>query len=647
MLAIKHHWRAALLAGLFLAAGGQDAAAQAQPAKPSTEELRALHLLRRATFGVRPEDVQEVLRMGREGWLDRQLQPGRIDDSALQAKLGVFEALDKPMAELAEEFPPPQQLRRQIARMDSMAGGRVRPDSLPPRDQLTPEQRQMLQQRSPQRILGDLVGAKLTRAVYSERQLEEMMTDFWFNHFNVWFGKNNPPVRYMIADYEAKAIRPHVFGKFEDMVLATAKHPAMLAYLDNYRSVVPDSLRTMDNQRLQLAQRVMQMTDQQKQRLVDQGRITRGELEELERMQMNMPQFQQRLQGQGLNENYARELMELHTLGVDGGYTQKDVIEVARAFTGWTFVPLGQGQRQGQRLVPPGRPLPTGLGARRGMTPRVMMPQRIAKPGEFVFNEFGHDRGDKTILGRRFPANRGIEDGEDVIHMLVRHPSTAKFIATKLVERFVSDTPDPAFVNELAQVFTRTEGDLRAVTRALFTSPRFYDEKVIGTKVKMPFEVVASALRVTHAELGVAPQGRRGGAGQRVGQPAAGLQVTLRTLGQLPYSEPTPTGYPAAKEDWVNSGGLLNRMNFALELAAGRTNGVRIDVAKLFGSDRPDAAGALPAMLANVIPGVNTKKLEDGIREDLTRPENANAAPRVRAARAIGLALGSPEFQKR
>jgi uncharacterized protein (DUF1800 family) len=318
-----------------------------------------------------------------------------------------------------------------------------------------------------------------------------------------------------------------VFGHFDDLLLATAKHPAMLFYLDNWKSVAPE-----------------------------------------------------RVPGRGLNENYARELLELHTLGVDGGYTQQDVVAMARALTGWTFVPL-QARRQ-----------------------------RAGKErGTFVFHAAGHDLNEKYVLGTTLAAGRGIEDGEDVLRLLARHPSTARFLATKLVERFVSDTPDPAFVEELAQVYLRTNGDLKDVTRALFTSPRFYVPNVRAAKVKTPFELVASALRATNLD---------------VHRPRALIEA-LRTLGQLPYNESAPTGYPAAREEWVNSGALLARMNFALELAESRA------------AELPDSSPE--TILAQLMPGIPTGDLANAVRGDLARGSST--------ARAVGLALGSPEFQRR
>jgi uncharacterized protein (DUF1800 family) len=247
-----------------------------------------------------------------------------------------------------------------------------------------------------------------------------------------------------------------------------------------------------------------------------------------------------------------------------------------------------------------------------------------------VFNPAGHDRGEKTVLGRRLPAGRGIEDGEEVIRMLARHPATAHFLATKLVERFVSDTPDPALVEELAQVYLTTDGDLREVTRALFTSERFYAEEVQGTKVKTPFELVASALRAVNVEVAAAPR----------------VIQTLRGMGHLPYSEPAPTGFPASSEDWVNSGAMLSRMNFALELAEGRVGAMQPALQELVpGVDPTNSEVVVNELLAAVLPGTDTTELAQAILADLQK--NAAGQPRARTARALGLALGSPEFQRR
>lgn len=496
----------------------------------AAERAAALHLLQRATFGARPGDLDAVLSMGVDGWLERQLHPARIPDPDLDRRLAPFARLGGSMTDLHAAFPPPDLLAREIGERYGIDRARLgRPGG---RAALPREALRELRERGPRRLLEDLASARLVRAVHAERQLEEVMTDFWFNHFNIHAGKQL--TRWMVADYEREAIRAHVFGRFEDMLLATARHPAMLFYLDNWRSVARDSRR-----------------------------------------------------GRGLNENYARELLELHTLGVNGGYSEADVLAVARTLTGWSFVPFRAALRPG------------------------------LEPATFVFNGRGHDRGAKTVLGRTFPAGGGQDEGEAVLRMLARSPQTARFLSAKLVERFVTDDPDPAFIDELSAVWMRTGGDLREVTRALFTSARFDDAAVHGTKVRTPFELVAAALRATGADAG----------------PSRGILETLRAMGHLPYDAAAPTGYPAASDDWVNSGAMLARMNFGLALAAGRIDGVR---------PVRDPAMDVETMLLRILPGADTDRLARLIREDLARDPAADPH-----ARALGLALGSPEFQRR
>lgn len=539
--------RSILLVALLLAASGADA--QARPnferrAASREDTARAVHLLERATWGVRRDELAEVLRMGSDAWLERQLHPERIDDASMTARLARFPAASASPSELMRRYP-----RGQAARRDSMArpavGDRtaMRRDSMarPARDTSAMRRRQAAM--GPQRILADLAGARLQRAVYTERQLEDVMADFWFNHFNVFFGKGAD--RYLVGDYERAAVRPHVFGRFRDLLGATAAHPAMLVYLDNARSTVADSATAL-------------MT----------GRRPRG-----------------------INENYARELLELHTLGVNGGYTQRDVGEVARAFTGWTVANAGYGARR-QRGEP-----------------------------RFVFRRALHDAGSKTVLGRPLPAGRGIEDGTEVLDLLARHPATARHIARKLAGRFVADDPPQRLVDELASVFTRTNGDLREVTRALFRSPEF--ARTRGTKTRTPFEFVAGTLRATEAEV----------------RPSRELLQTLRQLGQLPYAATPPTGYIHDSAEWTSGGAMLARMNFALALSRGEVQGVRIDPARLLPTAPSDPAAELARVL---LPARETGTLVRAVAEDAARLPDQQA----RTARALALILGSPAFQR-
>jgi uncharacterized protein (DUF1800 family) len=442
-----------------------EAPARAQAPIPDGAEgdtTRALHLLRRATYGVRPQDLAGALDLGLEAWLERQLSPERIDDSELEERLTTFPAAEMSVSELYAAYPPPRVARARLGKPDSVSRDEMR------------RMRRELGIQSPNRILFDLAGAKLVRAVDSERQLEEVMTDFWFNHFNVFFAKG--PDRWLV-------------------------------YLDNWQSQVPDSLNPRAARQQRARTRFQNMSAREREVVLRMRGVPEEQIARIEDA-MKRQTGRQR----GLNENYARELLELHTLGVDGGYTQEDVIEVARAFTGWTMQLPGRsgGRDRASRMVSDGN----------------------ASAGQFVFRPEWHDPGEKTVLGRELSAGRGIEDGLDVLRMLAVHPSTARHVVTKLAGAFVADDPPPALVDELAAVFLETRGDLREVTRALFTSEHFYDPENIGAKLKTPFELVASALRVTGAEFG----------------PSRGLAEQLRALDQIPYMSSPPTGYPAESE---------------------------------------------------------------------------------------------------
>ncbi|HEY0349143.1 MAG TPA: DUF1800 domain-containing protein, partial [Pyrinomonadaceae bacterium] len=366
--------------------------------------------------------------------------------------------------------------------------------------------------------------SRILRAVYSERQLQEVMVDFWTNHFNVYAAKGAD--RWLLTSYDRDTIRPHTLGKFYDLLLADAQSPAMLFYLDNFQSVSPN------------AQPAQQRPG-----------AARGPLANL-RMSNN-PQDQrpqQQQQRRGINENYARELMELHTLGVDGGYTQKDVQEVARCFTGWTII----------------APRGAGAAAQAIINPRMADMVRN-NPGSFIFRPGVHDNGEKIVLGHKIPAGGGEKDGLMVLDILAHHPATAKFIATKLVRRFVADEPPPALVDRVAQTFLKTDGDIREMLRTIFSSPEFNSSDAYRAKVKRPFELAVSAVRTIGADTNGGPQFHQWI--QRMGQPLYGFQ--------------TPNGYSDVAENWVNTGALLERMNFALALVSNRIPGTHVDLSRL------------------------------------------------------------------
>jgi uncharacterized protein (DUF1800 family) len=440
---------------------------------------------------------------------------------------------------------------------------------------------------------------RMLRATYSERQLQEVMVDFWSNHFNVYAKKNF--MQWYLPAYDRDVIRPHALGKFRDLLLATARSPAMLLYLDNFQNVSP--------QPGPMAARMRRAAAPKK-------------------------------ASAGINENYARELMELHTLGVDGGYTQQDVREVARAFTGWTIA-----DSHGGRVSRPREKMDEPPHLRPGE------PEGVAS-GEFYFNPRLHDAGTKTVLGQAIDAG-GVGDGLEVIDLLARQPATAKFIARKLCEKFASDSPDPAMVARVAAAFTRSDGDIRATLSALFHDPGFFTVRNYRAKVKTPFELVASSLRALDAQS----NGRE-------------VQLLLADLGQPFYGYQAPTGYGEAAADWVNAGALLKRMNFAVALAANRIPGTHVDLDALGKSS--DARTQLDEGLQKLLGGQVSAQTQQGLVARLHEPLADAQLPvstmdmgrqdylpgsgvKVRLLVASGdpqrvqvaaLILGSPEFQR-
>jgi len=430
------------------------------------------HALNRLAYGPRPADVDHVQQIGLATWIDQQLHPDAIDDSALKERL-------------------PEQPARPERFDDQMAARQWG--------------RQSVQALSTEKVI---------RAVYSERQLEEQLVDFWFNHFNVFAGKGRTSE--WIADYERHAIRPHVLGKFRDLLEATAKSPAMLFYLDNWLSADPAA-----------AERQQELARQRQARLGgNDTQPTKG---------------QQRKRG--LNENYGRELLELHTLGVDGGYTQQDIIEVARAFTGWTITPPAIARGNAGANGQPAR-RPQGRGG------QGQLARGAVQEGEFRFTPMLHDTGEKIVLGHKIKAGGGIDDGLQVLDIVSRHPATAHHIAFELAQRFVSDEPPKALVDRAAKRFKDTDGDLREVVKTIITSDEFFAAR--GAKVKTPLEFLASAMRATGREL-----------------PGGGRQLlnALMQMGMPLYMCQPPTGYDDTADTWVSAGALVARMNIAQRIA--------------------------------------------------------------------------------
>ncbi len=704
----------------------------------ANEQKRAVHALNRLTFGPRPGEVQQVMAMGVDRWIDLQLHPEKISDNDIEARLKPFRSLRMSPKEIVEEFPdnrmvkqvmdgkrpmPSDPARRaiyqvQMARlqekldqreqarteqdqkegpqsaaapapaepsaaegaktaeelaaaasaspdatpgtgadsnsMNAMNGSNSEaplvgaPDNemamasptetnptleeesearrredrlytdlkiqslidLPPDERykkvmamsadeqlafadslrgqgqeflggMNPRQKETLMaMNNPQAVVvAELAQAKLIRAIYSERQLEEVMTDFWFNHFNVFVGKG--PERLLLTSYEQDVIRPHALGRFEDLLVATAKSPAMLFYLDNWMSVGPNSMQALGPPARPV-------------RYGPYGRPRRFPPNPNAR----------RKQNRGLNENYGRELLELHTLSVNGGYSQRDVTEVAKVFTGWT----------------------------------------LEKPSEgmgFRYDPRMHEPGPKFVLGHRIKP-KGEDEGREVLHMLATSPQTAHFISLKLAERFVSDDPPSALVDRMAKTFEKKKGDIREVLATMFHSPEFWAESSYRAKVKTPLEFVASAVRATGADV----------------EDAMPLARQLNSMGMPLYGAQPPTGYSMKAETWVSSSALLNRMNFALALTAGKIRGVKVDTAQLAGSSPPplDATLELSTMEAKLLTADVSKETHDSIAAQIETPakngapEQSNKGPQNKppdASMIAGLLLGSPEFQRR
>jgi uncharacterized protein (DUF1800 family) len=469
------------------------------------DRQRALHALNRLAFGARPGDVDKIMSGGVDAWIDRQLHPERIEDRAVDERLAQLPTLRLSNAEILKTYYVPLQQARREAK-----GENVDPQELIkniPMDQ------------RPQRVAMELQSQRIVRAAESERQLNEVMVDFWMNHFNVFAGKGLD--RFLLTSYERDTIRPRIWGRFEDLLMATAKSPAMLFYLDNARS-----------------------------------------------------------RAGAINENYAREIMELHTLGVDGGYTQKDVTELARVLTGWSI-----------------------------SGPRGAAGPRDGEPGTFLFRPRQHDSGSKIVLGVRLSGS-GIDEGERMIRVLARHPATARHIAAKLCQRLVSDDPPRALVDRVAKRFLDSGGDLRLTVKAVIDSPEFWDASSYRAKIKSPFEYTISAIRAV---------------GAHVDNPLP-VARALQQIGEPLYGAQPPTGYSDKSDAWVNTGALMNRLNFALALAGNKLPGVRAVVS----GDAGELARALTG-----------GELSPETRKTIASREGADAAE------LAGLILGSPEFQWR
>jgi len=640
--------RGSLLLVVWLAVGLAAALAASSPKTrpvPMTEHERALHALNRLTFGPRPGDLEYVLGMGVDHWIDQQLNPDQIPNNASDARIGGFRTLRMQSKDLVQTFPTNGMIKdaadgKRPPIVDPIQAGlweiwvaryrdQQKPVATPPPTPPTPEEQaaqraavqdvakhvaqlllslprekrmstlmqlpisdrlafagnlpgdlrdKLLADFSPQDkevyfamnspinvVISELQQAKILRAIYSERQLQEVMTDFWFNHFNIFVNKDADS--YLVTSYERDVIRPHALGKFQDLLVTVAKSPAMMVYLDNWLSMGPNSPAAGGKP--------------------------------------GQPQPS----GRGLNENYGRELMELHTVGVNGGYTQKDVTEVARVFTGWTVGPLEQG-------------------------------------AVFAFDPRKHEPGPKTVLGQTIPPT-GQNEGLQVLEMLAANPKTAQFVCTKLARRFVADDPPASLVQQMADTFLSSDGDIREVLRTMFRSKEFWSPTVYRKKVKTPLEFAVSVARATSADV----------------QNPMQMVQSIAAMGMPLYQKLPPTGYSTSADAWMSSAALLDRLNFATSLMNNNQPGIKVDPLRvlalgLFARARKEdivpvnTTGGTDAAVALIqdalIGGDVSKSTQSAIQQQLVDPQTSAHVlddPAKTLGLIVGLTLGSPEFQ--
>jgi uncharacterized protein (DUF1800 family) len=638
--------------------------------KALTEDQKILHVLNRLGFGARPGDVEKVKAVGLQKYIEQQLNPSTINDAALEAKLKRFEILDMTTAQIFARYPNGNALLRMLQGGRRNAQNRAQnnqnqaqnnqmpnADRQPPTE-ITEADRKARQEklralyeqydlRPANQIMQQQISARVLRGVYSERQLQEVMTDFWANHFNVYSGK--AAVRWYIPSYERDVIRKNALGSFKDLLAGTAQHPAMLFYLDNFQSVSPNAQGANNRAGgvLQRAAQNGQLNERQRERLRARG-LTDAQIDQrFERARQMMNNRRQR----GINENYARELMELHTLGVEGGYTQKDIVEVAKAFTGWTIA-----DPRGYRRAAADTINDRENNALDRLQKMAGVPQDI-ESGEFYFNDRWHEKGEKNVLGQKV-SEGGMKDGLKVIDILVKHPSTAKFIARKLAVKFVSDKPSEELVTRVAQAFQKSEGDIKTTLRALFSDREFFAPENYRAKIKTPFELAISAIRAIGADTNSSPA----------------LLALINKMGEIPYGYQAPTGYPDTAEDWVNTGALLERMNFAVALASNRIPQTRVDLKKFEAKSKPEildkaiaeilegeVSTATKTMLLKQLekPLPETKPLEvkdemddsmiaggQGRRGQGGQARLLQPSGNADVFKVVGLILGSPEFQR-
>src|SRR5437867_8831207 len=485
------------------------------PGASLTPRDSAFHALNRLACGARPGEADSIARLGVMRWIEQQLDADHVPDPRIAEHERQFKILDYDRADLAGRYRDAMQERQRLQREAAATGDSSRMRGARPMQEF-------------RELGGELQQLAIVRAAISERQLREVMVDFWTNHFNVFVGKGAD--RFLLPSYIEQTIRPRVLGRFEDLLIATAESPAMLFYLDNAQSVAPGSAPPRPFRPFSpfFGRRRFGMNE--------------------------MPEDRRRQRPTGINENYARELLELHTLGVDGGYTQQDIIEVARIFTGWSIEPPERGSG-------------------------------------FVFRDWAHDHGTKHVFGLTFQDD-GKDEGIKLLKFLANEHATMHHVSAKLCARFVADEPPDGCVDAAVTAWQQTHGDIRAVLRAIFTSPDFWSAQAVRSKVKTPFEFVVSAVRATGVEPDDTPR----------------LAQLVARLGEPLYQQPAPTGYAETEAHWVNSGALLARMNAAMMLAKECSSIAAID----------DHAQLVDAIDQKLLGGTMTAHTRTVILEQLT-----------------------------
>jgi uncharacterized protein (DUF1800 family) len=631
----------------------QDAPAYRFPYQKAglTQKEAAAHLLSRFSFGIRAGEIEAVAKDGLEAWFEKQLDAS-LEDAKVDEAIAGYESLKMTNEEIVKTYPRAGQVLQMAIRNGLIDRDSAKVDKRDNKDEL----KTFMQQKGlkPQaELLRQLVNQKIIRAAYSNNQLKEVLTEFWFNHFNIAASKGG--IQQYLTSYERDAIRPNVLGKFENILLATAKSPAMLVYLDNNKSTVDEEM--MDIGQKKIARVRDDVMEKAEDAMIE--KMTDTAMKRNAKGKIKKPKMQ------GLNENYAREIMELHTMGVDGGYTQADVTQAARILTGWSLNPMVE----------------YGIRPNRLPSDKRMEKLGIVYDNNFMFAAPKHDKGEKKVLGVTFASGGGYEEGVKLIHLLATHPSTAKFISKKLAIRFVSDAPPQSLIDKMSKTFLEKEGNIKQVLITMVASPEFWTKEALREKTKSPFELAISAIRATDAKVMMPFQ----------------VYQWVSKMGQRLYNYQAPTGFPDKGQYWINTGSLLNRMNFGLAFASNRIPGVKVDLMALNNNREPESAEeALRVFSKMLMPERNIEESVKRLTPLLTDPElqkkidNAagqtssykaavqedddnemmmqkqgkgakkiggkkNSEPQIQLAKGnnsmlgqvVGIIIGSPEFQRR